>query len=391
MAIYPRDPLVARDGRPFGREAGSRMYCLPWPYPSVVAGSLRTMLGKAIKGRRDAFSDPGFVDQLKLIRVRGPLALYNNELYFPRPQNFLRAKTDRDSEASRFLKDEDSEYVVERLEPAELPDGWGMNLSGLWPLIPKLRQKPDLGEGLWHADMLTKWLLGDQSFVYDCKKTVRYPSVEERVHVRIDDDRRIGVDGALFVTQGLDFVWGEEQALAVQVDLPDSEWEKRLASQTWVHPVGGARRLAMWDPGWAGNWTMPKELAARLKGASRVCMYLATPAVFAGGWRPGWLDPESLEGEIHGTSLKLRLRGAAVGRWQPVSGWSYELPGPKPIRRLVPAGSVYFFDVLYGDPSDLEELWLQPLSDDEEDARDGFGLVCWGLWGQVNNERVEKK
>ncbi|MGI6610724.1 MAG: type III-B CRISPR module-associated Cmr3 family protein [Limnochordia bacterium] len=375
ITIYPRDPLVARDGRPYGRGAGNRMYCLPWPYPSVVAGSLRTMLGKEIAGRRDAFADQVFVDKLKEIRVRGPLPLYDDQLYFPRPRNFLRAR-----------EKEKREYTVERLEPRPPGPGCGLNLPGLWPLTAELRDKPDLGEALWPADMLYAWLLREDPFVFDADQAIAYPSMEERVHVEIDRDKRVAVDGALFTTQGLDFTWGADRALAIRATLPDLEWVKMWGTRDLVHPAGGERRLAVWKPRQddGNQWAMPSDLAKHLAGAQRVCMYVATPAVFAGGWRPGWLDPDDFTGLVPDTGLEVRLRGAAVGRWQPVSGWSYEQRGPKPIRRLVPAGSVYFFDVLSGDPAELSGLWLQSLSDDEGDAQDGFGLVCWGVWGEQN-------
>jgi CRISPR-associated protein Cmr3 len=54
--------------------------------------------------------------------------------------------------------------------------------------------------------------------------------------------------------------------------------------------------------------------------------------------------------------------------------------GPKPVRRMVPAGGVYFFELLKGQSSDLEKLWLESVSDEEQDRRDGFGLATWGIW-----------
>src|SRR5580692_4296387 len=47
LKLTPRDPLIARDGRPFGAGQGNRMRGLVWPLPSVVAGSFRTALVKA--------------------------------------------------------------------------------------------------------------------------------------------------------------------------------------------------------------------------------------------------------------------------------------------------------------------------------------------------------
>ena len=108
-------------------------------------------------------------------------------------------------------------------------------------------------------------------------------------------------------------------------------------------------------------------------------MVLTTPAIFKQGWKPGWINDE-LMGDLKG--VKLKLVGVSNGRWRAVSGWSLAPPrGPKPIRRMVPAGSVYFFEVdKPGDASPLADLWMHSVSDDKQEQRDGFGLAVWGNW-----------
>ena len=44
VALKVLDPLVARDGRPFGAGQGNRMRSSGWLYPSVVAGSYRLIV-----------------------------------------------------------------------------------------------------------------------------------------------------------------------------------------------------------------------------------------------------------------------------------------------------------------------------------------------------------
>ena len=46
LDIIPHDTIVTRDGRPLG--TGTRRRSAGWVYPSVLAGSLRTMRGKAL-------------------------------------------------------------------------------------------------------------------------------------------------------------------------------------------------------------------------------------------------------------------------------------------------------------------------------------------------------
>src|SRR5262249_53302378 len=101
--------------------------------------------------------------------------------------------------------------------------------------------------------------------------------------------------------------------------------------------------------------------------------------VFSRGWLPGWLDRHK-PGVAADIDIKLTLRGVAMNRWRPVSGWDLEAKHPKAIRRLAPAGSVYFFEAKGETAEFVERAWLAPVSDDEQAGRDGFGLAVWGIW-----------
>jgi CRISPR-associated protein Cmr3 len=93
------------------------------------------------------------------------------------------------------------------------------------------------------------------------------------------------------------------------------------------------------------------------------------------------------------------IKAVACGRHQIISGWDLKhtekrdgrtINGrPKPTRRLVPAGSVYFVSFSLNDAqleprqalaSWLERVWLHNISDHAQDRRDGFGLAAVGVW-----------
>src|SRR5262249_20259869 len=152
--------------------------------------------------------------------------------------------------------------------------------------------------------------------------------------------------------------------LAVRVDGEENFVEQLEALDTF-HPFGGERRLVHWDSCDSAAWGYPHELRDALQMTPRVRLILATPALFTHGWRPGWLD-DHLEGCPPNTNVRLKLVSACIERWKPISGWSLEhgQVGPKAIRRLTPAGSVYFFAVIEGNAATLvEELWLRSVSD----------------------------
>lgn len=84
LKLTAHDPIVARDGRPFGVGQGYRMKGLGWPYPSVVAGSFRTALVKA--GGGDFAGDTP--ENLLKIAVAGVFPLVDgNTLYLPAPND----------------------------------------------------------------------------------------------------------------------------------------------------------------------------------------------------------------------------------------------------------------------------------------------------------------
>lgn len=158
--------------------------------------------------------------------------------------------------------------------------------------------------------------------------------------------------------------------------------------------VGGERRPA-WiarcpaatDP-WPGYPEALRQAFAQPSQGLR--LVLATPALFDNGWRPGWLD-ETLQGTPPGCpGLRLKLRAVALERWQAFSGWDMRPPdgrrggAARAVRRLVPAGSVYWFEILEDrtDGAAVEALWLASVCDREADRRDGFGLVLPGVWRQ---------
>ena len=77
---------------------------------------------------------------------------------------------------------------------------------------------------------------------------------------------------------------------------------------------------------------------------------------------------------------------SALGRAQPVSGWSASAreTGPRPVLTLLPAGSVFFFAWPQGKESPdaraqlLEDRWLSPLT--SAHANSGFGRILTGVW-----------
>jgi CRISPR-associated protein Cmr3 len=206
---------------------------------------------------------------------------------------------------------------------------------------------------------------------------------EHRTHVVLKPDTHTAEPEQLFVTRGRRL--REPLELVVDVAAPAD------LSPPKDGPIflGGESRpayLAVEDrPVWPDFAAVRDDYRRALSrlGASRLALRLVllTPGDFGGGSPPPVHTPDGRE---------LVLLAACHGRHLAVSGWDLRKGGPRPVRRLVPAGAVYLYEIPPGaDPLELcAHFWGRPLlhlAEPVPDAtlappqRDGYGLVLPGL------------
>jgi len=102
-------------------------------------------------------------------------------------------------------------------------------------------------------------------------------------------------------------------------------------------------------------------------------LYLATPAVFKKGWIPD-LDKYKKQG------IELKLLTAAIGKPIFIGGFYIDIKNrqPKPMRKAVPAGSVYYFEIEEGDMQQVIKNFHGKSVSDFETAKEGFGISYVG-------------
>src|SRR5437870_11304325 len=154
LPLTPRDPIIARDGRPFGAGQGNKMRGLPWPLPSVVAGSFRTALVKA----SDSLTfDKEMPTKLLQIEVGGVFPVHNGELYLPAPNDAVAEPT----------ADGKGIKIVHRVTP-QLNDR-GCDFPDDLPLKPVMLAegikdfKPVDTPAWWPLSGYANWLTSNQS------------------------------------------------------------------------------------------------------------------------------------------------------------------------------------------------------------------------------------
>lgn len=444
--IEPHDALVFRDSRPFHATPGAKANTLPFPFPSTLAGAVRTQAGLDENG---SFIIPSQeLDELKKMSVCGPfLAQLQADgsiehLLLPAPLDalVLSSKEDEDKDEDKGKKTK--KVQIARLLPLALPEGAVTDLliAGQEQLTNGQAQQQPIyfvgqpihnpakvdGEALayWQEAYFRDWLLQDDNpkapvalwqEVEPAKLGIKALSKDTRVHIRMDAAPHVAADGALFQTVGLEFTMLQKSAQEQQEDESQSQPglhdAHRLAlvvkvdeGKFRVHEglsyLGGERRIVNWqdnkDRGKETLLSKPATLFEKSVGKivdKRACrLILLTPAHFEQGYWPQWF----IEDALKRYQLSVTISAIAIQRPQVVSGWDIAARKAKQSRRLAPAGSVLFLKFAPNASKQtirdwVQDRWLHSISDDEQDRYDGGGIAIFGTWsGEAVPANVQK-
>lgn len=381
--LSPRDPLV------FG--TGSRTPALlpsgaGWmPPQATAAGMVRSTLAGG--GTRVTEAE---ARRLLEVQIRGPWLVRDDggqspQAWVPIPEDATIARMDG---ADHVLR---AELITPRVDE-------GVSQAAGERLPPGLFSLPDL-ESVGKTrrpslpyrslEWVVAWTLSDEP--RRPWNDVDPPLVHEnRIHVGIDDNRFTVEPEALFGSAGIRFA--ENFYLALEVRAPRPHGDSEPSGFPGVVLLGGEARTsslvvrdATFFPSFESYRQVVDARIAELAGRDArlgLRLQLLSPGSF-GGWRPDpW--PEPLRA--------LELQAAAVGGFDPVSGWNLQggrsrRGAPRRVRRLVPAGSVYVLGPV-ATPEQLanlcESLWgtslCAGLGGDAENflappAHDGYGTV----------------
>lgn len=354
--LEPLDTVAIRDGRPFDAGTQSMARTVP-PTPATVAGAI----GRALD------DIPGQVHGPVVVRRRvrsGPASPAGWDALFPVPADVVRAE-DGTSWSLLTPAPTGSEKIHTDLpEDLSLMVGEGVPVGGWWSRRTMQAYLSGRGTLVDRLDADPQGLSEPSPW-----------SPERRVGLTRTVDRT-AADGLLYSTTHLRLC--DDVALAARcVDLPPHRDRKPVARTV---PFGGEGRRA--EVHWLDEQAVDLPAAPTDFPGGRLLVYLATPALFSGGWRP---PPEALDGEV-------RVVGAVVsgpqvistGRPDPVSG---------AVRRTrllwaAPAGSVYFLVADSAAAAARVAAWHgrlltadSPFPQIEDGlVTAGFGLVLIGSW-----------
>jgi len=370
LFIEPLDVLFLRGNKLFG-DAGSYGESLVPPWPSVVAGALRSHLlverhprwCPAPRAALPEDPDLGTPDRPGAFTVQGFFLARRSadervELLVAPPADLVATKGDGARPTLRSIR---PVIPCERIES-----------SSALPLLPVLAQprraKPEAGCWLSTRDW-ARYLAGetleDAELVY--RDTLW--KMDERIGVGLDPGRRRAHDGRLFSAQA---------AALRRRDHGADHDVGFLAVVEGIEPPRNALLRFGGDGRAAVMHVVEADLPApdydSLTRACRCRLVLTSPGLFAAGWLPtgGTPSADGVRFDLHG--VRGHIVCAAVPRAEVVSGWDLARWRPKPARRAAPTGSVY---------------WLE--LDDSVSAADLRRLVQRGLWSDAAYESEPRR
>lgn len=350
------DPLFFRDGRPFSMGENSWAAGSFPPLPSVFYGALRTAYFTRHPEDFSKANRPG--DPTAALKIKGVYLHIGDQVCLPLPADCAG------------LKEEDGKALLMRLTKAPEASSCPVPLVLEPPADKKVKA---VDGGVLDYFSLADYLdLKEEELYYS--KLSEYVLLESKTGIGRNKITGTAQDHMLYRVA----MWRLESQVQTGshnqvtsflveftgLDLP----EKRLLK------LGGEGKAVFYEA------LSPEEekliyLTAPVLRGNRFKLYLATPALFAGGWLPGWLDEETLTGEYRG--LKLRLLTTATGKYLFVGGFDMQAGKPKVMRWAVPAGSVYYFELIDGDPAEIIKIFHRKnLSD--YCPEQGFGLTLVG-------------
>ncbi|MBQ7652654.1 MAG: hypothetical protein IJS15_16975 [Victivallales bacterium] len=403
-----RDLLYFGDGlQADGSTAGSGVN---WPLPSIVNSALIAAMHNGLEddvqkiesrhsaehyNKRELRKGASVRYTFGGVQTVGPFPFKDGKMYVPIPADIQAGK--------------DGGFALMRLIPSQGGGNLPRPLNHLVaPSLPPSKETP----GNWiSVDDLEKYLDGNCNI--KPMKNSEFYGVERRVGIGINPDTLSTEEGKFYSAEYMRLQSGV--SLRVYATYNASGYQGRNATDMMAKAMEKDVFSAIRLGGQAGivfRKEMRKEdIALSPVTPTRFVKWiLLTPAIFGytpkevadassiEGWRPGFVDKET--GKVHlktevpranlprdewrklvneAPEIDARLIAARIPKHNVASGWKLGASAgqPKPTRRIVPAGSVFYFECADDDNAKSLITALHARSRSDECGEQGFGFgVC---------------
>ncbi len=355
IKITPLDTLFFRTGRPFKAGEDTWADVIFPPSPSTIYGAIRSFMIFKRGSLQDFFdgkykADLGTPDKKGNLKISGPFLydLCKDEIFLKAPLDLVLAN-DEKLKPLKFSE-----------KPRLFIANYKLNNILIWRKDEKVEESAGWLSLIEFCDYLK-----NKKESYSFSQNKDFLSYEYKIGIKRDRMTLTSEEGFLYRTT---FIRMHSDAhLVIEVNGVNDFPEKGVIQ------LGGESKGAYFqkidDP-----FTQLKEMEFNFEDGL-FKLYIATPAIFEKGWLPKWIDgTNNFEGSYNG--IKLKLLGCAVGKPIYIGGWDIAKREPKPMRKAVPPGSVYYFKILEGDKDEIKKKFhLQNISDINPEEGFGFSIL----------------
>ncbi len=332
IEIEPLDTVIFRDGKPFGMGDDSWTDSLIFPTPTTIYGALR---GTYFSQNPNDFKKIKSNDVTENLIIKGIYLCRDDELFYQIPKDCIQRLGSEEITTLKLKKNSLSSNSMD----------YYLSLD---EEIESINNK--LLDEITFDDYLNE---ADTFYAIDLDQLV---TKESKIGIGRDIDKGVAKKGLLYRMEMLRY----EFKIIV-------EFEGLKLNDSGLMKFGGESKGANYRK--LESIELPNTPTI---DGSIFKLYLLTPAIFDKGWIPNWIDEKSFIGQYRGVTLKLLT--CATGKSQSIGGFDMKTNKPKEMFKAVPAGSVYYFEILEGESDKVIDIFHnQSISEQRTD--EGYGVV----------------
>lgn len=407
MTVYRLEPLDSQFYRgtlPFDAGVDGFATTEPMPWPSTVYGAFRTaglVRAKQIEGGKIANFDPIWGDATRRgsFCIKGPFLwrdrYQTQEMLLPMPADLVATDEDEPRLRHGIPKESQELAACSDLQPA--PDG----LKRLQIYDHAGEKVETLEERFLSSQCLQQYLTqGLQNVILNednFPQRLRLFQPEPRIGIKRAYASHQAEDGMLHAAWHHRFMAPShsQKQLSYWVHVDPGNGSSMNLPATGVLKLGGEGRVARYQEITgsgdldSGTWASSHrdEVIEIIAKCGQFKLYLLTPGLFGGKVHPFVEANNKITLLIDG-NMQATLVGLATYKPVLIGGWDMQKKFPKPLITSMPAGTVYFFQIINW-PTLLEKeqmaqmvfdrLNFESISTDDI-RKEGFGLVLVGGW-----------
>jgi len=350
MEIEAIDTLFFRDGKPFGESGDNWASSLTFPLPSTIYGAIKAIYFSQHPDKFKRFVEGEIEDPTSKLEIKKIYFTLNNNPYFIFPYDLVFENLGTKKKINISLLKLSSRIVS--------------NLDNMDVLIYTGSKDVDRKDCLMVRSSFKNYLKGDVTKIKNFKFIEKVINKEFKIGIGREKNTKNVANGKLY-NIGMNRFGNNKSIFKIVVEFDGVDVEER-----GIFRFGGEGKAASYR---LVDNRLDLDNNFEIQNGDIIKFYLLTPAIFKNGWYPDFLDDDF---RFKKDGIELKLKAAAIGKPIYVGGW--DIDKPKRMYKAVPAGSVYYFEVLSGAEKVREKFNFRSIVGIDRLNKEGYGIIIIG-------------